>query len=271
MEPKRENALERFIGKTRALFAQEPDLDKRWLALRPILAELLTDPQVREASKSWPVPSGLPSPGERRGGNLLFYEDPDYGFVVKGLFMKKDGGRSSRDMPMITDASIRPMACWLGMNELSCTSESTIAPSRIMPKSRRPPTISLPPATFIWPGRAIFMSKSMSASVLPQSSSAARAMAYRPICTVATIWRTTSIMKASAHAKFRPRCCPGRDRNNQYRCSAIGATNEKETQSCQTGLSLLALLQRTADIGWMAIEKMGDLRSEDSSPTPPGA
>ncbi len=227
MEPKRENALERFIGKTRALFAQEPDLDKRWLALRPILAELLTDPEVREASKSWPVPSGIPSPGERRGGNLLFYEDPDYGFVVNGQ-IHEEGRRQ-------------------------------VEPRHAHDHGR------------IYTAYGLFTSKSMSASVLPQSSSAARAMAYRPICTVATIWRTTSIMKASARAKSRPRCCPGRDRNNQYRCSAIGATHEKETQSSQTWLSLLALLQRTADIGWMAIEKMGDLRSEDSSPTPPGA
>ena len=29
MEAKTPNALERFIGKTRALFAKEPDLDKR--------------------------------------------------------------------------------------------------------------------------------------------------------------------------------------------------------------------------------------------------
>ena len=38
--------MERFIRKTRALFAKEADLDKRWNALRPILAELLADPEV---------------------------------------------------------------------------------------------------------------------------------------------------------------------------------------------------------------------------------
>jgi len=84
METSSQNALERFISKTRELFAREPDLDKRWLALRPILAELLADPEVREASKGWPVPSSVPGSGERRGGNLLFYEDPDYGFVING-------------------------------------------------------------------------------------------------------------------------------------------------------------------------------------------
>jgi len=44
--------MERFVRKTRALFAQESDLDKRWNALRPILAELLADPEVIAASKA---------------------------------------------------------------------------------------------------------------------------------------------------------------------------------------------------------------------------
>ena len=39
-----ENALGRFVAKTRELFASEPDLDKRWEALTPILSDLLADP-----------------------------------------------------------------------------------------------------------------------------------------------------------------------------------------------------------------------------------
>ena len=76
-----ENALERFVRKTRALFAQEPDLDKRWNNLRPILAELLADPELVVASKHWP--DCVPADG--RAENLLFYEDPDYKFVINGL------------------------------------------------------------------------------------------------------------------------------------------------------------------------------------------
>ena len=76
-----ENALERFVRKTRALFAQESDLDKRWNELRPVLAELLADPEVIEASKSWP--DCVPADG--RAENLLFYVDPDYGFAINGL------------------------------------------------------------------------------------------------------------------------------------------------------------------------------------------
>jgi predicted metal-dependent enzyme (double-stranded beta helix superfamily) len=76
-----ENALERFVRKTCALFAQESDIDKRWNDLRPILAELLAAPEVIEASKNWPdcVPAG------GRAENLLFYVDPDYGFAINGL------------------------------------------------------------------------------------------------------------------------------------------------------------------------------------------
>jgi len=80
-ETRRQDALARFISKTRDLFAEERDLDSRWAALTPILAELLADPEVIEASKSWP--DCVPVDG--RAENLLFYEDPDYGFAINGL------------------------------------------------------------------------------------------------------------------------------------------------------------------------------------------
>ena len=76
-----QNALDRFVIKARELFEKEPDLEKRWNALAPALAELLADPTVIEASQSWP--DCVPADG--RAENLLFYEDPDYGFAVNGL------------------------------------------------------------------------------------------------------------------------------------------------------------------------------------------
>jgi len=76
-----ENAKDRFIRTTRDLFAKEADLDKRWNALRPILAELLADPELIEASKKWP--DCVPANG--RAENLLFYEDKDFGFAINGL------------------------------------------------------------------------------------------------------------------------------------------------------------------------------------------
>jgi hypothetical protein len=81
VETTTQNALERFVSKTRELFAREPDPERRWTALSPILAELLADPEVIEASKRWP--DCVPADG--RAENLLFYEDPDYGFAINGL------------------------------------------------------------------------------------------------------------------------------------------------------------------------------------------
>ena len=90
--PTTQNALDRFVSKTRELFAREPDLDKRWTALTPILAELLADPEVIEASKHWP--DCVPANG--RAENLLFYEDPEYGFAINGLVKgdARQGGRA---------------------------------------------------------------------------------------------------------------------------------------------------------------------------------
>ncbi len=87
-----ENALDRFVGKTRELFAREPDPERRWTALSPILAELLADPTVLEASKGWP--DCVPADG--RAENLLFYEDPEYGFAINGLVkgQARQGGRT---------------------------------------------------------------------------------------------------------------------------------------------------------------------------------
>ena len=75
-----ETALDRFVAKTRELFASEPDPETRWIALTPVLQDFLADPSVQEASAQWPA-----NVFTDRAENLLFYEDPDYGFVVNGL------------------------------------------------------------------------------------------------------------------------------------------------------------------------------------------
>ncbi len=92
METKNQNALERFISKTHELFAREQDPEKRWTALSPILAELLADPEVIEASKDWP--DCVPRDG--RAENLIFYEDPVYKFAINGLTKgeARQGGRT---------------------------------------------------------------------------------------------------------------------------------------------------------------------------------
>jgi predicted metal-dependent enzyme (double-stranded beta helix superfamily) len=97
VETRTQNALERFIAKTRDLFAEEPDLEKRWELLRPILAELLADPEVQEASNHWPECNFR----DGRAENLIFYEDPDYGFAINGL--TKSSSRPAGQRTLIHD------------------------------------------------------------------------------------------------------------------------------------------------------------------------
>ena len=73
--------VQKFIDTTRALFAVESDPAKRWQKMPPLLEELLANPAIKEQSKSWPDCSQ----GGERAENLLFYEDPDYKFVINGL------------------------------------------------------------------------------------------------------------------------------------------------------------------------------------------
>ncbi len=80
MAAKADSAFSRFIASTRQLFAKEQDLGKRWEMLAPLLRELLADPQIQESSRQWPECAH-----KERAENLLFYEDPDFGFVVNGL------------------------------------------------------------------------------------------------------------------------------------------------------------------------------------------
>jgi len=74
-------AVTKFIAAARQVCAEEPDPATRWQKMTPLLQDLLAEPSVREQSKYWPDCS---QSGER-AENLLFYEDPDYKFVINGL------------------------------------------------------------------------------------------------------------------------------------------------------------------------------------------
>jgi len=76
-----QSALEKFIQSARQLCAEEKDPVKRWENMSPLLEELLADKNIKEQSKRWPDCSQ----GSDRAENLLFYEDPDYKFVINGL------------------------------------------------------------------------------------------------------------------------------------------------------------------------------------------
>lgn len=74
------DALRQFIARARALFAAEPDVGRRWERLKPILRELLSDPDFAAHAAGWPI-----CVQRERAENLLFYEDPQFGFVINGL------------------------------------------------------------------------------------------------------------------------------------------------------------------------------------------
>ena len=70
-------AFEKFIHDLRTAWAQLPDMEARMKRGQKLLEELVRDESLRQASKSWPSTEGRK--------NLLFYEDPDYGFTVNGV------------------------------------------------------------------------------------------------------------------------------------------------------------------------------------------
>ena len=78
---KSSSAVQNFIQSARAVFAEESDAARRWDKMRPLLEALLADDTVRAQSRDWPQCSQ----GSDRAENLLFYEDPDYKFVINGL------------------------------------------------------------------------------------------------------------------------------------------------------------------------------------------
>jgi predicted metal-dependent enzyme (double-stranded beta helix superfamily) len=76
-----QSAVQRFITSARDLFAQEKDPVERWKKMTPLLEALIGDRTIQEQSKDWPACRQ----GDERAQNLLFYEDPDYKFVINGL------------------------------------------------------------------------------------------------------------------------------------------------------------------------------------------
>ena len=80
-------AAEAFVAGLRAAFAQGLDGDARWQRCRELLQELVRDPELQRHAEDWPV-TGFDG---NKVSNLLFYEDPDYGFVMNAL-IKNPGG-----------------------------------------------------------------------------------------------------------------------------------------------------------------------------------
>lgn len=82
-------AAETFVAALRKLYEDGvPELE-RWERCRGLLKELIADPEIKAHAQAWPV-TGF-NPKTDKVSNLLFYEDPDYGFVINGL-IKNPGG-----------------------------------------------------------------------------------------------------------------------------------------------------------------------------------
>jgi predicted metal-dependent enzyme (double-stranded beta helix superfamily) len=76
-----QSAVQRFITSARELFSKEKDPAQRWKHMTPLLEALISDPSIKAQSKNWPTCRQ----GDERAQNLLFYEDPEYKFVINGL------------------------------------------------------------------------------------------------------------------------------------------------------------------------------------------
>lgn len=69
--------FEKFIQDLRAVWAESSDMEARMQRGRILLQKLVNDENLRRAAKSWPSTEGRK--------NLLFYEDPDFGFAINGV------------------------------------------------------------------------------------------------------------------------------------------------------------------------------------------
>jgi predicted metal-dependent enzyme (double-stranded beta helix superfamily) len=69
--------FEECIQALRAVWAELPDMERRMKRGQKLLEKLVSDENLRQAAKNWPSTEGRK--------NLLFYEDPDYGFAINGV------------------------------------------------------------------------------------------------------------------------------------------------------------------------------------------
>jgi predicted metal-dependent enzyme (double-stranded beta helix superfamily) len=76
--------LREFVTAMRALWQEDLPDAERWQRVASLLPMLLDSAAMRESAKSWPAPPA----NHPRARNLLFYEDPDFGFVINGLIKR---------------------------------------------------------------------------------------------------------------------------------------------------------------------------------------
>jgi predicted metal-dependent enzyme (double-stranded beta helix superfamily) len=70
-------AFDKFIRDLRAVWAAQPDLQRRMETAKPLLEQFVKDDTLKAHSASWPSTEGHK--------NLLLYVDPDHDFVVNAV------------------------------------------------------------------------------------------------------------------------------------------------------------------------------------------
>ncbi|MCU0759182.1 MAG: hypothetical protein MUF07_08315 [Steroidobacteraceae bacterium] len=89
-------SVENLINQIRALCRSPLSPDERWRAAAGHVRTLLADPELSEHAKHWPIsPAILGLQGKH--ANLLFYEDPDHGFVLNGLIKRAEARTTIHD------------------------------------------------------------------------------------------------------------------------------------------------------------------------------
>ena len=68
-------SLQSLIDDLRTIWAAETVLERRMRRAKPVLERFIAQPAFRDRTRAWPM-----TPRQ----NLLFYEDPDYGFALNG-------------------------------------------------------------------------------------------------------------------------------------------------------------------------------------------
>ena len=87
-------AVQDFVHTMRTLYEEVGDVEERWERVRPHLGKLLEDETLIAHSKTWPSRN---DPAKGHYENLLFYEDPDYGFVINALIKEAGEGTPIHD------------------------------------------------------------------------------------------------------------------------------------------------------------------------------
>ena len=75
--PARLPVFDKFIADLRALWAREPDLQRRMEQAKPLMERLVMEPSLKAHSAAWPSTEGRK--------NLLLYVDPEFDFAINAV------------------------------------------------------------------------------------------------------------------------------------------------------------------------------------------